>query len=45
MTFFIRQLNGQNSEVVRQLQIYVSQVLTFQYENCFILSIILSDTF
>ena len=28
------QLEGQNSQV-RQLQIYISQVLTFQYENSF----------
>ena len=43
--FFVRQLHGQNSKVARQLRTYASQVLTFQYENCFTLSAILADIF
>ena len=34
--FFVRQHEGQNFQIVQQSQIYVSQVLTFQYENFFV---------
>ena len=39
--FFIRQI----SQDIQQLQIYGSWVSAFQYENCFILSVILMDIF
>ena len=40
--FFSRQLDKQNVQVVRQLWIYNSQASTFQYENRFTFSVILT---